>query len=55
MTCFNCRWSKWHERGLACGRFPRFAVKLCESFDYEPGTDIEEKDDTDRIEAAAPG
>jgi hypothetical protein len=46
MTCFSCRWSKWNLRGLSCGRFPRFAVRLCDCFEYEPGTDeMENRDD----------
>lgn len=48
MSCFSCKWSKWHQRGLACGKFPRFAIQICDCFEYEPGTDESELIDGDK-------
>jgi hypothetical protein len=43
LTCASCRYSAWHKAGLICTKQPRFAIKVCEQFEYEPGTDEKEK------------
>jgi hypothetical protein len=43
LTCASCRYSAWHKAGLICTKQPRFAIKVCKQFEYEPGTDEKEK------------
>lgn len=43
LTCASCRYSAWNKAGLICTKQPRFAIKVCEQFEYEPGTDEKEK------------
>lgn len=45
LWCASCTHSAWHKAGLICKKQPRFAVKICQHFQYEPGTDEEEKND----------
>lgn len=44
-SCAACSYSAWHKAGLVCQKQPRFAIKVCQYFCYEPGTDQEEKND----------
>lgn len=50
MTCFSCRHSHHRVLGqdialpcLWCGLHQREATKRCERFEYEPGTDEQER------------
>lgn len=44
MTCWSCRY--WRPQG--CALRNEWFPKRCEEFDYEPGSDEEERDDRRR-------
>jgi len=46
LSCWSCRHSAGHIGGaLRCVLHERWAIRVCKSFEYEPGTDEGERDD----------
>lgn len=39
MTCRHCRFSYWNGVTLMCVRTGEYAVRVCESWEREPGAD----------------